>query len=180
MTRSKGVFCSGNKDGVLKSFHAKTASVADMTAALEACETFCMSDAACQACSVDQYMQNSFQWSAIPTCGVLSVWPGAISGDVSMKKSAGQVTITLSGPADRWFAVGAGHRGAAAWRGLATFKFDIQNAMTFDGPGVFKTCFTQLSPCCNWCNCHTAGSSRYGTRDCHTACDWTPLLRGCK
>ena len=68
MTRSKGVFCSGNKDGVLKSFHAKTASVTDMTAALESCETFCMSDAACQACSVDQYyVQNYFQWSAIPT-----------------------------------------------------------------------------------------------------------------
>jgi hypothetical protein len=54
MTRGpKGKYCEDNKVGVIMDFHAKTASAADATAALDACEAFCMANARCHACSVD-------------------------------------------------------------------------------------------------------------------------------
>ena len=54
MHRSKqGVYCSLNNQGVLKRFPAQSGSVADLTAALEACEAFCEASAACNACSVE-------------------------------------------------------------------------------------------------------------------------------
>ena len=110
MTRSKkGQYCSGNHASVLSKFVAKSLSAADETAALTACETFCLSNAACSACSVDQIHpapNQQVQWVAIPKCGIVEHWAGALAGDISEKKSPGDATITLSGPSDRWFGVG--------------------------------------------------------------------------
>ena len=107
MTRSnKGEFCQNNKQHVLKEFPAKTKSVADATAALGACEKFCQATPACTACSVDAAGPTGLQWAAIPDCGAIETWPGSIAGDISSKSRAGEATITLSGPADAWFAVG--------------------------------------------------------------------------
>ena len=105
MTRSKkGEYCEKNKQGVLKEFPAATSSVADATAALVACEDFCRASSECTACSVD--LAARLQWAAIPDCGAIRTWPGSIAGDISFKSSAGEATITLSGPASGWFAVG--------------------------------------------------------------------------
>eukprot|EP01047_Picozoa_sp_COSAG01_P048902 COSAG01_NODE_4797_length_4738_cov_3.438672_1_plen_1018_part_10 len=109
----KGVYCSLNQKGVLKKFPAQTESVADLTAALEACEAFCEASAACNACSVDcvgptpPSPSNPCSWvsrlppgffcciyliaqllclrqNAIPAClGTYGRWPGAIPGDIS-------------------------------------------------------------------------------------------------
>ena len=107
MARSqKGVYCASNKVGDIKTFPAKSLSVADQTAALEACEAFCLTNAACNACSVDHKSPTSNQWIAIPACGAQTKWAGAIPGDVSVKSAVGDVTITLTGPADAWFGVG--------------------------------------------------------------------------
>jgi hypothetical protein len=111
---AKGVYCSDNHVGILKAFEAKTGSDAKaMTAALKACESFCAADTACNACSVDSNYDKAnptwVQWLAIPTCGPQKAWNGAIPGDVSLKSkssSGGEATITISGPADKWFAVG--------------------------------------------------------------------------
>jgi len=48
------------------------------------------------------------QFSAIPECGNINSWGGALIGDISSKSnvSDGNATITLSGPADVWFGVG--------------------------------------------------------------------------
>ena len=106
MTRSKkGKYCQNNKQGVLREFRAKTSGVADATAALVACENFCQVNAKCTACSVDE-ARTGLQWAAIPDCGRILTWGGSIAGDISTKSRAGEATITLSGPADAWFAVG--------------------------------------------------------------------------
>jgi len=130
MVRSpKGQWCSHHRQGVLSSFKAKSPSLADMAAALAQCEAFCLTSAACTACSVDNLSGSSalnVQFSAIPSCGPINKWGGAIAGDVSSNpnptpnpnraiagdvssktlSSDGNATITLVGPADAWFAVG--------------------------------------------------------------------------
>jgi hypothetical protein len=105
------LYCSENHDGIIKSFTAGTGTdVTKMTAALKACEAFCKTDAACNACSVDSHYDQKnptfVQWLAIPECGTQTTWAGAIAGDVSLKSVAGVATMTLSGPADKWFAIG--------------------------------------------------------------------------
>jgi hypothetical protein len=106
--QKKGEYCADNKVGVLKRFLAKSMSTADLTAALNLCEQFCLATASCTACSADKLNQNSIQFSAIPNCGAIYSWSGAIAGDVSLKTTmfAGNATITLNGPADAWFGVG--------------------------------------------------------------------------
>jgi hypothetical protein len=109
MHRSKkGEYCQGNKQGVLKKFLAKTESAADLNAALKACETFCEATTACNACSVDNLGGKSLkaQWVAIPACGKIATWSGAIPGDISTKSFSGNVTITLKGTSFAWFGVG--------------------------------------------------------------------------
>ena len=72
------------------------------------CEAFCRSSETCKACSVDCSLGSNTkcQWVALPQCGAVSKWAGLIAGDISRKSSAGNATITLSGPADVWFGVG--------------------------------------------------------------------------
>ena len=110
MTRGpKGQYCSANHAGIIKSFPAKSASAADAGAALQACETFCKTSASCHACSVDNMGgtgPEKLRWVAIPSCGAVSKWAGAIAGDVSQKASTGTATITLTGPSTKWFGVG--------------------------------------------------------------------------
>jgi hypothetical protein len=102
----KGTYCSKNKQGVLKEFTAKTKAAADAADALGACEAFCAATAACTACSVDAAGVTGLQWAAIPACGDVKTWGGSIAGDISSKVVSGDARITLSGPADAWFAVG--------------------------------------------------------------------------
>jgi len=104
----KGDWCSLNKVGVLKTYVAKSPSVADSTAALAACEAFCATSASCTVCSVDEIDQTTglCQWSALPACGTVNHFAGSIVGDVSYKTLGGVATITMSGPADVWFGVG--------------------------------------------------------------------------
>jgi hypothetical protein len=47
-------------------------------------------------------------WNAIPTCGTVKTFAGVLTGDISTKvePEGGTATITMSGPADAWFAVG--------------------------------------------------------------------------
>jgi hypothetical protein len=109
MTRSaKGEYCTSNHIDVLQKFVSKSVSVADEAIALADCEAFCMTSATCSACSVDHLQNQLNQWAAIPTCGAIAKWGGAIAGDISTKAVAhnGAATITLSGPATAWFGVG--------------------------------------------------------------------------
>jgi len=107
----KGTWCSDNRRDVLASFKAKSASTADMTAALTLCEAHCMADAKCNVCSVDDLGTGvglNVQFSALPACGRVNKWGGAVTGDISTKvvSSDGNATLTLKGPADVWFGVG--------------------------------------------------------------------------
>ena len=107
----KGLYCSNNHAGVLKEFDTQTSTdVPAMTAALNSCVAYCTTNAACNACSVDTGFNKDHgdwtRWVAIPSCGAPKTWAGAIAGDVATKTSTGKVTITMSGPADAWFAVG--------------------------------------------------------------------------
>merc|ERR1719506_1383615 len=111
MSRSpKGQWCSDNRNNVIQSFHAKSSAQTDMEAALKQCEAFCLSNTQCNFCSVDalNVPKMDVQFSAIPECGNINSWGGALIGDISSKSkvSDGNATITLSGPADVWFGVG--------------------------------------------------------------------------
>eukprot|EP00657_Telonema_sp_P-1_P012671 TRINITY_DN9361_c0_g1_i1.p1 TRINITY_DN9361_c0_g1~~TRINITY_DN9361_c0_g1_i1.p1 ORF type:complete len:413 (-),score=121.32 TRINITY_DN9361_c0_g1_i1:111-1349(-) len=106
MVRSpKGKYCQDNKVNVIKSFLSKSAAASDQLAALTSCETLCLASDTCNFCSADN-TGAGVQYSAIPVCGTVLTWAGAIVGDVSSKTPNGQATITLSGPADVWFGVG--------------------------------------------------------------------------
>merc|ERR1719183_2480619 len=76
----------------------------------DACETFCLTQEDCWGCSVDctnPSQLDSCGWNAIPECGTRMSWDGSLPGDVTEKsKNDDAVKITLSGPADKWFAVG--------------------------------------------------------------------------
>ncbi len=104
---SKGTFCSENGDGVLGYYNMANVTAAAAEAALAQCEAACIADPKCSACSVDcpPGSAGKCRWAAIPQCGTLNNWDGIIAGDVSMKQ-AGLVTITMTGPATVWFAVG--------------------------------------------------------------------------
>lgn len=110
MTRQpKGEYCSQNKVGILGSFETSPSTATDQTilnVALSKCEAFCASSTECNACSVDLVAPGNCRFVAIPACGPVSSWTGATVGDVSLKTSSGNVTITLSGPADGWFGFG--------------------------------------------------------------------------
>lgn len=101
---SKGVFCANNHNNILGSFPSKSASAADLAAALAACDAFCEKTDACHFCSVDQTQQPpnpTYRWTAIPSCGDEKTWTGAIAGDISTKTTGGNVCIPsiLSGSA---------------------------------------------------------------------------------
>jgi hypothetical protein len=111
MTRSpKGEYCSLNKVGVLKTYMAgkDATNTTALLAALTDCEAYCETDAACDACSVDDRRGGSGDlcWVAISNCGPMDAWAGTIVGDVSSKGVEGDATITMSGPAMGWFGVG--------------------------------------------------------------------------
>jgi hypothetical protein len=105
--KAKGVYCSQNVDNVLSVFYMANVSAAAAEAALMQCETACLADVRCSACSVDCYMlSGKCRWLAIPQCGIVTTWDGLIDGDISMKRQLGDMTITMTGPAMVWFAVG--------------------------------------------------------------------------
>jgi hypothetical protein len=106
MARStKGLYCTDNHNNVLSKFDGKASGD---EAALEACEKYCLGNEQCTVCSVDQLSPSPVhnQWVALPECGDLAKWGGALAGDVSTKDSAGLATITLSGSSSVWFGVG--------------------------------------------------------------------------
>ena len=114
MARSaKGLYCKSNgiKSNILTKFNAATSTdpAAD-AAALAKCEAYCLANAACNFCSVDQETPRNGKmsnwWVALKACGAETKFSGAIPGDISSKVSGGEATITLSGPAEGWFAVG--------------------------------------------------------------------------
>lgn len=111
----KGVYCSNNRQGVLKEFPTPSSSVADAYDALARCENYCWGEDQCWGCSVDcpseplRYgiLGRGCQYSAIPSCGMRLNWAGQIVGDISQKNpQGGLATITATGPADVWFGIG--------------------------------------------------------------------------
>jgi hypothetical protein len=65
MTRkAKGVYCSQNVDNVLGVFYMANVSAAAAEAALMQCETACLADVRCSACSVDYMLATCFRGSA--------------------------------------------------------------------------------------------------------------------
>ena len=111
----KGHYCSNNRLNVIGTpFLMTDSSTQAAQAAQQACQKACDADATCQACSVDcpyelevgdELSSEICQWSALPSCGKVTAWPGLIDQDVVMK-SQGIVTITASGPSDAWFGIG--------------------------------------------------------------------------
>jgi hypothetical protein len=102
--KPKGVFCSNHV--ALQAFVAASLNTSDLQAALSACDSYCLSTSTCNACSVDVYGTKEVRWNALASCGTVKTWAGAAVGDISTKTSSGNATITLTGPADVWFAVG--------------------------------------------------------------------------
>jgi hypothetical protein len=101
----KGKYCEDNRRNIIKTFASN--GTTDNARAVGDCEAFCMTSTTCNFCSVDQQVpKKTLVWQAIPTCGTIRNWGGALVGDISAKNAAGSATITLSGPADVWFAVG--------------------------------------------------------------------------
>jgi hypothetical protein len=114
---AKGLYCSANKENVMAKFPAAAATAEGWAAALGKCEAFCRTQVSCQACSVDCTAATTcgtaaptVQWAALPTCGRHLTWKGTGAGDISEKSSvqSGDATITITGPSDKWFAVGFG------------------------------------------------------------------------
>eukprot|EP00750_Incisomonas_marina_P031514 INCI8217.1.p1 GENE.INCI8217.1~~INCI8217.1.p1 ORF type:complete len:885 (+),score=119.99 INCI8217.1:128-2782(+) len=103
-----GQYCSLNHQGVQAKFPMAGAGAEDAQAALAKCEAFCQNTDECTACSVDCSLGNMkvCQWVALPACGTVNDWAGIIAGDISYKRQGGNATITVSGPADKWFGVG--------------------------------------------------------------------------
>lgn len=143
---AKGKWCANNRVHVLSSFKAKSASEADMTAALQQCEAFCLGNEQCTVCSVDNLSGGSslnVQFSALPSCGKVNTWGGAITGDISSKEvnSDGNATITLTGPADAWFGFGLDAQNMA----------DSPYSLIVNSSGVFEqkigTCGSEAEHC---------------------------------
>jgi len=102
-----GVYCSENRQNILQQFVPPTNSTTDAENALSKCEAFCSTTASCWGCSVDLVTPPSLAaFNAIPTCGEHLAWAGKIRGDISEKVPAGNVTMTITGPANVWFGVG--------------------------------------------------------------------------
>ena len=78
MTRyPRGSYCTNNKAGVIKEFPAQSMAAADLSTALRACETLCLSDAQCTACSVDMYKGavgsgEAVRWAALSQTCILT------------------------------------------------------------------------------------------------------------
>jgi hypothetical protein len=85
----------------------KSNQTAALVGARDQCEAFCLEEDTCWGCSVDCHNIAALDcaWNALQSCGDWKSWAGAISGDITQKQR-GLATITMSGPADVWFAVG--------------------------------------------------------------------------
>ena len=108
MSRSttKGTWCSDNRQNIIKQFDSVNG---DDAKALSDCEAFCLTNAACNFCSVDSHdptKGDKNSWNAIPACGTINKWEGSLPGDISSKVTGGNATFTISGPADAWYGVG--------------------------------------------------------------------------
>jgi len=106
--RAEKVYCTLNHEGVLGKFVMNVTGVAEANKQLSNCEAFCAKHSNCWGCSADCSLgsMDRCQWMAIPNCGARTPWKGLIKGDVSQKVNPGNVSITLSGPADVWYGVG--------------------------------------------------------------------------
>ena len=97
---AKGVYCTGNKVGILTSFLSASANDTARIVARDACEEFCTTSPTCKFCSVDCLGHGSSppcRWNAIPTCGDLKTWPGLIVGDVSQKLGGARHCLRYAG-----------------------------------------------------------------------------------
>ena len=86
--QAKGEWCSDNHINVLAKYPAKSMSEADLEAALDQCNNFCLGSDKCNFCSADDLRAaggSVVQFVAIPTCGKVNHWAGSIVGDVSEK-----------------------------------------------------------------------------------------------
>lgn len=142
---AKGKFCSGNQHA-LKRFFTKSAAVSDGLRARDQCEAYCQGESKCWGCSVD--MTNvkqglaSCSWNAITSCGDEKPWNGFVEGDITQKAPHGDVvTITMSGPSDKWFGVGLN----------ATQMNDQPYTLIANSSGIFEqrlgTCGDEGSHC---------------------------------
>jgi hypothetical protein len=105
--RGKGAYCSENGVGVLGFYTMANVTAAAAVDALTQCEVSCVERRECRACSVVCPLGSAGKcsWVAIMRCGTIGTWDGIIAGDVSLKP-AGRATLTMTGPATKWFAVG--------------------------------------------------------------------------
>lgn len=104
--RSKpGLYCSDQE--FLAHFVAASGSTEDSVAALTKCEDFCGRTATCWGCSVQLVTPPDIvAFNALPACGEQMAWTGKIVGDISERVAVGNLTMTITGPASQWFAVG--------------------------------------------------------------------------
>lgn len=111
---NQSAWCTDNKIAAnharVEPFTAKSVAPADLEAAVAACEAYCLSDDACNFCSVDDVggkRLTGARWWALKSCTLKQAkLPSPIPGDVSSKRRAGDVTLTISGPASGWTGVG--------------------------------------------------------------------------
>ena len=99
---AKGRYCISNHVGVLKQFQAANVTAAGAGAALAACEAYCATDEACNACSVDcdgsgGSACTAARWVAIPACGKQATFSGIIAGDISLKSYASMARSATKG-----------------------------------------------------------------------------------
>eukprot|EP00441_Pelagodinium_beii_P019960 CAMPEP_0197660388 /NCGR_PEP_ID=MMETSP1338-20131121/50813_1 /TAXON_ID=43686 ORGANISM="Pelagodinium beii, Strain RCC1491" /NCGR_SAMPLE_ID=MMETSP1338 /ASSEMBLY_ACC=CAM_ASM_000754 /LENGTH=908 /DNA_ID=CAMNT_0043237725 /DNA_START=30 /DNA_END=2756 /DNA_ORIENTATION=- len=153
--RSKpGKYCSGKRDAVLKEFKMASSLYEHAFKARNDCEKYCLKDRRCWGCSVDcpnapllyGRLGKACQWTARSSCEKEEIWQGMIEGDVSKLKNdedldSAAVTITVSGPADRWFGVGLN----------ASRMFDQPYALICNESGVLEqklgTCGEEARHC---------------------------------
>ena len=111
---NKAYYCEKNREGIISTHKMKENNLQSAKEAAAECESACMADPDCNACSIDcpsGDVTKACQWQAIPECGKAIKWganwdEGWIDRDITRKLGGGSAKITLSGPADAWFGVG--------------------------------------------------------------------------
>ena len=161
---AKGVYCKDNHANVLSKFVMADASTASAETALNSCEKYCAGDAQCTVCSVDCSLgsMKRCQWVALPECGTTIKWGGLIPGDISSKSTGGNVTITMSGPADVWFGVGfnAGQMSDQPYTLIANASGVIEQKIGTCGSEAEHCPGTQLAPSATLVSNDVDGSTR--------------------
>jgi len=94
--QAKGEWCSDNHVNVLAKYPAASMSEADLEAALDKCNNFCLGSDKCNFCSADDLRPaggSVVQFVALPACGNINHWDGSILGDVSAKATDPKPTM---------------------------------------------------------------------------------------